>query len=162
MKLRGLVEVSAEEQLARIVHLAQDAGSWSKDPKCRVGAVVFDPNFRMWSSGCNAFPHGIKDTAERLHDQDLKRKLTVHAELNAILNAGFDVAGCHLLVLRHPCHECAKDILQARITKVYCPVPELDHRHWGWSHELAVSLFAEAGLEVQWLTLPITLGRDGA
>lgn len=71
----------------------------SKDPKTKVGAVIVGPDREVRAMGFNGFPRGIADTPARLEDRDLKLKLVVHAEMNAILNAvrvGVSVKGCTL------------------------------------------------------------------
>ena len=45
-------------------------------------------------------------------------KLVSHAEYKAIIGIPPSVRGCTLYVTKYPCHECAKVIVQAGITKV--------------------------------------------
>lgn len=71
----------------------------SKDPSTRVGSVIIGPDREILSAGFNGFPRGIADTHERLHDRDMKLKLVVHAEMNALLAAartGMRLKGCTL------------------------------------------------------------------
>ena len=49
---------------------------------------------------------------------DTKYPYVVHAELNAILNAGQPLDDCTIYVTLFPCNECAKAIIQAGITEV--------------------------------------------
>jgi dCMP deaminase len=137
------------------MRLAREAASWSKDPDCSVGALVVSPDKRRFSPGYNGFPAGIADTPERLGDKELKNLLTVHAERNALDNAGFDVSRCTLYATRHPCHLCAQGILSKRIARLVCPSPELDHPRWGASHRLAQALLTERGVEVVYKELEI-------
>lgn len=58
----------------------------SKDPSTRVGAVIVRDNDKI-AEGWNGFPRGIADTHERYNDRDMKLKLVVHGEMNAVLNA---------------------------------------------------------------------------
>ena len=81
------------------LQLAIDHARMSKDPSTRVGAVIVGPDREIRSSGFNGFPRGIEDTAERLADREMKLRLIVHAEMNAVLNAvrgGAQVKGCSL------------------------------------------------------------------
>lgn len=103
--------------------MAKLTAGLSKDPRRGVGAVLVSPDCRQLSTGYNGFPKGIADTADRLNDKELKLSLMVHAELNAILNCPTRPAGWMIYVSRHPCHECAKAIIQAGITNVRCPEP---------------------------------------
>jgi len=69
----------------------------SKDPNTQVGALIVGPDNEVRSTGYNGFPRGIADTDERLQDRDLKLKLIVHGEMNAILAAarvGIALKGC--------------------------------------------------------------------
>ena len=74
----------------RYTCLAKEISTWSKDPSTQVGAVVIGNNGEVLSQGYNGFPRGIKDTAARLKDRERKYNLVVHAEMNAIYNAGLN------------------------------------------------------------------------
>lgn len=93
----------------RGIALAREAATWSKDPKCQVGACVAPFSFRQFSLGFNGFPAGIEDTPERLGDKELKNQLMRHAEANALTNAPFNTEGCALFVTRSPCVRCVID-----------------------------------------------------
>ncbi len=71
----------------------------SKDPRTQVGAIIVGPDREQRADGFNGFPRGIADTPERLNDRDIKMRLIVHAERNAICNAariGVSIQGCTL------------------------------------------------------------------
>jgi dCMP deaminase len=103
--------------------MAELVASKSKDPRRKVGAVLISPDQRLLSTGYNGFPSGIKDTADRLDNKDLKNAFMVHAELNAILNCPTRPEAWTLVVNRHPCRACALAIIQAGIRIVICPEP---------------------------------------
>lgn len=132
---------------ARFFALAASVSSWSKDPERKVGAVVVDGRRRIVSTGYNGFPRGVADTRERLRNVDLKRALTVHAELNAIANAPTSLIGCALYTTRYPCVECAKAIAASGIGLVVAPKPEMIGS-WKQSFELATTVLDEAGVTV--------------
>lgn len=95
----------------------------SKDPSTQVGACIVDENNRILSTGYNGFPHGCSDDEypwEREGDTNAtKYPYVVHAELNAILNAGGrPLAGARIYVALFPCNECAKAIIQCGIREV--------------------------------------------
>src|SRR6185436_10597230 len=69
------------------LQLCVDHARMSKDPSTRVGAVLVGPELVILASGFNGFPRGVKDTEERLNDRELKTRLVVHAEMNAVLAA---------------------------------------------------------------------------
>src|SRR3990172_2103187 len=78
---------------SRFLRLAEFVAQWSKDPNTKVGAVIVDGTHRIVSLGFNGFPRGVDDD-ERLRNRELKLKLMVHAEMNAILFAGRALDGC--------------------------------------------------------------------
>ncbi|MDD5823144.1 MAG: dCMP deaminase family protein [Firmicutes bacterium] len=100
------------------------AAKRSKDPNTQVGACIVDANNVILSTGYNGFPIGCSDdvfpwdrSAE--NREDTKYPYVVHAELNAILNAGGkSLRGSRIYVALFPCNECAKAIIQAGIKEV--------------------------------------------
>jgi dCMP deaminase len=131
----------------RFVRLSFEVATWSKDPDCPVGAVLVSPDGCNFAAGYNGFPRGVKDNAERLLNKEMKNLLTAHAEINSLLNSHGDVRGWELYVTKAPCHKCAAPMLQAGISKVFCPPVGKDS---DWSHSclLALSMFKEAGVKV--------------
>ena len=93
----------------------------SKDQNTQVGACIVGEDDRIISTGYNGFPRGCSDD-EFPWDRDgeeTKYPYVVHAELNAILNAGGkSLAGARVYVGLFPCNECAKAIIQAGIKEV--------------------------------------------
>ena len=104
--------------------VAKLAALRSKDPNTQVGACIVDSNNVILSTGYNGFPIGCSDddfpwirSAER--EEDTKYPYVVHAELNAILNAGGkDLRGSRIYVALFPCNECDKSIIQSGISEV--------------------------------------------
>lgn len=127
----------------RFIELAQHVASWSKDPKCKVGAVLVSPDKHQIVPGYNGFPRGVKDYDTRLEDKYTKNTLTVHAELNAILNARQSVAGWTLYCTKAICADCAKAIIQAGITKVVSPATP-DSSSWAASCRVGATIMDEA------------------
>lgn len=134
----------------RFLELASNVGRWSKDPSTCVGAVIVDKLRRVVGLGYNGFPRGVSDNGERLFDREQKYALTVHAELNAILNAITPVRGATLYVSPLPCcNECAKAVIQSGIRRVVTYIPETDLlSRWSVSLAVARQMFHEAGVEV--------------
>ena len=135
----------------RYIHLAKEISTWSKDPSTQVGAVVIGNNGEVLSQGYNGFPRGIKDTAARLKDRERKYNLVVHAEMNAIYNAGLNgvsLKGSTLYVYGLPvCNECAKGIIQVGIDKVIATRPADYNEKWDDSIKDAKALFKEAEVD---------------
>jgi dCMP deaminase len=113
-----------------------------------------DENHIIRALGYNGFPRGVKDYETRYNDRDIKYRLVVHAEANAILAAarvGTPLEGCTLYCTFHPCSGCAKLIVQAGIRDVVYPEPEdkedLDRiARWGDDFSYARIIFSEAGI----------------
>lgn len=134
----------------RFLSVCELVSTWSKDPSTKVGAVITDTDNRIISMGYNGFPKGVADTPERLNDRDLKYKLIVHGETNALLFAKRDLTGCTLYTYPFAsCSTCAGKVIQSGIKRVVYPKltdPGLIER-WGKSLELTYQMFDEAGLE---------------
>lgn len=97
------------------------AAQRSKDPSTQVGACIVNSEERILSTGYNGFPYGCGDDDfpwDR-EGEETKYPYVVHAELNAILNAGGkNLSGARIYVALFPCCECAKAIIQAGIKEV--------------------------------------------
>jgi len=130
----------------RFRNVAEDVALWSKDPFKGVGAVVVSPDKRRVSWGYNGFPAGVADD-DRLNDKELKNRLMVHAELNAILNARTDLTGWTLYCTKAPCLECASAVIQAGITRIVFAEPDPDGS-WYDRQLDALRALNEAGVKV--------------
>lgn len=99
------------------------AAERSKDPSTQVGACIVSDDNRILSTGYNGFPQGCSDDDfpwnRDASQGETKYNFVVHAELNAILNAGGkSLLGSRIFVSLFPCHECAKAIIQAGVKEV--------------------------------------------
>lgn len=137
----------------RFLQLAKHISSWSKDPSTGVGAVLVNKHNHVVGIGYNGFAAGVADHPERYADRELKLKLVVHAEVNAILQAGERSRGCALYVypsfaLPNICHDCAKFAIQAGVVEVVGYEPKDDSRAARWKDSIAMSaeMFREAGV----------------
>ena len=133
---------------ARFIKLSKEIATWSKDPEEGVGALLVSTDRRSFSPGYNGFPKDVADENWRLSDKEIKRSLTVHAELNAILNAKRDLTGWSLYITKAPCLDCALDIIQAGITSVYFPCLD-DKSSWFESCQNAISVLSEARVMIK-------------
>ncbi len=134
----------------RIYKVAEEVAGWSKDPDEGVGAVLVSPDRRQVSWGFNGLPRNVADTDERLNDKDTKNRLTLHAEMNALLNSVVDVTGWTMYCTKFPCLEkcCAQAIIQRGIARVVCPHIRGDSR-WVEDQTGALSLLREVGIKVE-------------
>ena len=138
---------------ARFMDLAAQIAGWSKDPSTGCGCVIVDPQRRIVSTGYNGFPRGVPDDSEKLAVRDIRLRLTLHAEHNAIQFAQRDLTGCTLYVWpMPPCAQCAAEIAQAGITRVVTLEPTDDqYDRWGKDWALAEWVFANAEIEQDFL-----------
>jgi len=133
----------------RFLDLAKYISTWSKDPSTQVGAVITDLHRRIVSVGYNRFARGVCDTQARLHKKDIKYKLTIHAERNAILFSGGDIFGCTLYTWPFmPCAPCASMIIQVGIQRVIAPRHTIYDKRWHEDFELSSIIFEEAGVQL--------------
>jgi len=140
--------------------LAREIASWSKDPSTKVGVVLVEPGTkRVLSTGYNGLPRRLEDRDNRLQDREIRNRMTLHAEENAVLNAadaGISVRGAYAFVYGlPPCEHCALVLIQAGIAEVNynvsaTKVPE----RWKRSCHAAFSYFGEAGVNLFRITIP--------
>jgi len=130
--------------------MAKHTAQLSKDPSTKVGAVIFDPKRRIVSAGYNGFARGVDDTPERLENRDVKYRLVLHAEKNAIMFATAPLDGCTIAVTHPCCAQCAAVIIQSGIKHVIWPKPD-DAFVSRWAEDMVLTnmQFAEAGVTVE-------------
>lgn len=131
----------------RFIELAFTVAKWSKDPERQVGCVLVEPEKREFSFGYNGFPTAITDSDERLADTEVKNSMTVHAELNAILNRQGSVREWYAYVTATPCVDCCKAIIQAGIAEVHCPAPGKNSK-WYESQLFGLNLLHESDVKI--------------
>jgi dCMP deaminase len=131
----------------RFVELAKHIASWSKDPSTQAGAVIVDGKRRLVSVGFNGLAQGVEDLPERLNNRDLKYKMFVHCERNAIIFARQSLEGCTLYTWPFmSCGACAAMIIQTGMIRTVAPFSE--NPRWQDEFELATVQFKEAGVEL--------------
>lgn len=137
--------------------VAQAVATFSKDPSTKVGAVVVDDDGNVLSVGYNGFPRGVDDRMDRYLDRNTKLQFISHAESNAIAQAarnGVRLMGSTLVLTSlFPCSNCAKQIVQAGIRRVFAPVMDRSRAnpHWFAEQRISEIMFAESGVEVIYL-----------
>jgi len=132
----------------RYLRLAREISSWSKDPSTKVGAVLVDNRRRGIGFGYNGFPKGVPDTQMDYEDRELKYKLVVHAEENAILNCPIPIHHCEATLFvwpLFPCNECAKVIIQAGVKQVVSTDTQIGR--WSEANDLAANMLDHAGID---------------
>lgn len=135
----------------RFCELSKFVADWSKDPSAKVGAVVVSKRGGAAGLGYNGFPVGVEDSAERLQNKEVKLDMVIHAEQNALINAGYKTEGSTIYVWGKPiCSRCAGLIIQAGVKRVMalCPDATPATSKWHATGKRAIEMFTEAGIEV--------------
>jgi dCMP deaminase len=107
-----------------IITICDAVAKKSSCEKRKVGAVFVDSDGIILSTGFNETPRG-EPKCEGLHkclDINNKCNQTIHAEMNAIINAarnGTSLKGSSLYVTRAPCLNCSRFIINIGVLKVY-------------------------------------------
>src|SRR5262249_7823903 len=132
----------------RFVGLARFVAQWSKDPSTKTGAVIVDSKRRVISLGYNGFPRGVEDKATRYLDREMKYKMIVHCERNALAFACRPVEGATLYSWPFmACSTCAGIVIQHGIARCVAPtMPERFKERWGEDMAVATTMFHEAGV----------------
>lgn len=132
----------------RFLNLAKFIAQWSKDPGCKVGAVIIRPDKSICSVGFNGFPQGIEDSPEILNNRDKKLKKVIHAEENAFaFSSDQSLKGYAIATWPFPpCEKCAGLIIQNKIQ--YIIAPNWIPNKWKESCEEGFRMFADRGKEV--------------
>jgi len=134
----------------RFCELSQFIAAWSKD-HAKVGAVVVSKRGAAVGLGYNGFPIGVEDSTERLENDEIKLDMIIHAEQNAIINAGSKTEGGTLYVWGKPiCSRCAGFIIQSGIKRVVAmnPMSVDSTSKWLPTGRRAIEMFEETGIDV--------------
>ena len=134
----------------RYLEMARLVSTWSKDPSTKVGAVIVDSDNTVISVGFNGLPRRIQDTDQRLNNRDIKLKMIIHAEINAIITAKRPLNGT--TIYTYPfmsCSQCAGMIIQSGICRHISY--KTNNERWKDSFDLALEMFDEARVIVNLL-----------
>lgn len=130
----------------RFLDLAKHVATWSKDPKTQVGAVITKAN-KSPVLGYNGFPSRVQDTPDRYKDYELKHKLVLHAEQNAIAGASRSLSGNTLYCTYPPCIRCSMQIISEGISRVVSlKSSDAKMKKHKVDIELSMDVFLEAGV----------------
>jgi dCMP deaminase len=132
--------------------IAEAVAIKSKDPRCRVGAVITSKDNVILATGFNGLARRIHDSEMLLADAAEKLKVICHAEANAIFNAarlGVALEGSCIFVTKFPCLSCCNAIIQAGIGRIYTH----DDRFWDddpmdGDHKHKISVLRQSGIKV--------------
>lgn len=135
----------------RMLDLAKEVSSWSKDPSTKVGAVITTKDGSPVSWGFNGMPMGIDDTISDRHERPTKYKWYCHAERNAMDLAPRPLDGCVMFVTYSPCSSCAQSIIQRKISTVVVDANYLNDPmvlRWQDDMRVAADMMQEAGVKL--------------
>lgn len=143
----------------RLLFLARFIAQWSRDPSTKTGAVIADGK-RVVSVGYNGFAAGVGDNPERYANRELKYKIVVHAERNAVLLSRQPIRGCTLYTWPFAsCAPCAAMMIQVGIVRcVAPPLPDHLKERWGEDMKLTEMQYQEAGVQLDYVNLDETAG----
>ena len=131
----------------RCMQMARLVATWSKDPSTNVGCLIADRDHRIVSVGFNGYPAGMPDTADT-DPRAIRLARTIHAEVNALLNAGRPLPmGCTLYTTFPPCDRCMVQIIQAGVHRVITDGSVLPRVEWMDSFLLAQQFAKECDVD---------------
>ena len=99
------------------LQIAETAALKSKDPSSKMGCVIVDPKKRVVSLGYNGLIQGADESKMTMTERPMKYYFATHSEMNAIIFAHRDLAGCTLYNRVATCENCLKYCLQAGIKR---------------------------------------------
>ncbi len=102
---------------AYFMKIAETVALKSKDPSSKMGCVIVDQNKRVVSLGYNGMVQGADESKMTLSERPMKYYFAIHSEMNALIFAKRDLAGCTVYNRVATCENCLKYCLQAGITR---------------------------------------------
>ncbi len=146
------MDVLSPKWTGRLLKMAKDISTWSKDSSTKVGAVITTTDGKPVSWGFNGMPAGIKDDVPERHERPEKYKWFCHAERNALdLAPGGNVKGCIMFVTFCPCTNCAQSIIQRGISTVVIDANQAAENipdRWKDDMLTSITMLEEAGIKV--------------
>lgn len=146
------MDITNKKWAGRLLKMAKDVASWSKDESTKVGAVITTADGTPVSWGFNGMPMGIDDTVPERHERPYKYKWMAHAERNAMdLAPRGDLNGCVMFVTFSPCSNCAQSIIQRKIKTLVIDenyIAEKMPERWQEDVLVAQEMLLEAGVKI--------------
>lgn len=146
------MNITDKKWSVRLLKMAKDVASWSKDTSTKVGAVITTADGKPISWGFNGMPMGIDDNIPERHMRPEKYKWMCHAERNAMdLASRSDLSNCVMFVTFAPCANCAQSIIQRGIRTVVVDASGTVDKvpaHWTEEMTTANQMMLEAGVNI--------------
>lgn len=151
------MDIKKPKWASRMLKLAQEVASWSKDESTKVGAVITTEEGAPVSWGFNGMAMGINDSVRERHERPMKYRWMCHAERNAMDLAPRPLDGCVMFVTFSPCSSCAQSIIQRKIKTVVIDenyAAEKMPERWKEDMLIAQDMLMEAGVTI--LKMPVS------
>jgi dCMP deaminase len=134
-----------------MLEMSERFSEFSKDPTTKVGAIICDNNYRVLATGYNGFSAGYPDDYSSITREE-KHLISIHAEVNAILNAaknGVNLSNSCIYASEHPCANCTAAIVNAGITRIVLrEKTNLSLSTWGKSLEMSQKIINSCQMEL--------------
>lgn len=141
------------------------AKAFSDDQDTQVGCVIVKDG-TIVAMGTNQIPNDVpkanwptsRDKTAFIYDEAIvptgmievtKYEVMIHAEVAAITSSNISLKDATLYCLFHPCHECAKVIIHAKIKRVIYKTEMTLSGNFAKSVYIAKKMFEEAGVVVE-------------
>lgn len=145
------MDILTEKWKGRLLRMAKDIASWSKDDSTKVGAVITTPEGKPRSWAFNGMPMGINDDIKERNERPAKYKWFAHAEQNAIDLAEGSLEGSIMFITFSPCTSCARSIIQNKISTVVVDEEYIaDKMPIRWKDDMLIAeeMLKEAGIKI--------------
>lgn len=136
-----MASISDEKWQKRFMELAHLIATWSKD-STKVGAVLVTHDCKIIGQGYNGPITTVDDSI--ITSRDIKVNHTIHAEVNAIMDAtklsNLSQEVTYLFVTHPICIECAKLAAQFNINAIYCKETDDSDFNNRWDNSAALEV----------------------
>jgi dCMP deaminase len=153
-----------QDKAAKYMQLARyQANLFSKDPSTKVGALFLAPHsLQVLTAGYNGFPRGVDETKAERWERPQKLMYVSHAEANGIANScrhGTPLENSIAVVTMFPCATCAKLMIQAGISRIVTPAPDMTCPKWGEEFRYSLEMLQESGVVIQYVSPEVRQGE---
>lgn len=109
------------------MNLAEEIANKSDEPGTHVGCVIVDRNKNIISTGYN---HYVVDRSSKYmtDDKPMRYLLSVHAEMNALINAKQSLNNCIVYTTHASCDNCLKHLISAGVKEIIYKYPSTNSK----------------------------------
>jgi len=145
---KGGHEILNKGRLDRTTYFMEIAKLISKRSPCKsrqVGCIIVDKYFHIKATGYNGPPQGFPHCEEckrpKQTGNNLFECLAVHAEMNALIQCGYNHKINAIYITDFPCEACAKMICNTTLSELYY------QREYG-NNEIALKVLTQKGIRI--------------